>query len=34
VLNMVKTNGWIATEYSNQNDPAGFMSFGVEEPGL
>jgi hypothetical protein len=33
VLNMVKTSGWIATEYSNQNDPAGFMSFGVEEPG-
>ncbi|HWR63534.1 MAG TPA: DUF2341 domain-containing protein [Candidatus Thermoplasmatota archaeon] len=33
VLNMVKTNGWIATEYNNQNDPATFMSFGVEESG-
>ena len=33
VLNTVKTSGWIATEYSNQNDPATFMSFGVEESG-
>jgi hypothetical protein len=32
VLNMVKTNGWIATEYNNQNNPMSFMSFDVEEP--
>jgi len=31
ILNSVKTAGWIATEYSNQNDPAAFLSFGAEE---
>jgi hypothetical protein len=24
-------SGWIATEYANQNNPSGFMSFGPEE---
>jgi hypothetical protein len=24
---------WIATEYANQNNPSGFVSFGPEEPG-
>ncbi|MBN2599768.1 MAG: DUF2341 domain-containing protein [Candidatus Thermoplasmatota archaeon] len=33
VLNSVKTAGWIATEYSNQNNPATFLSFGAEEVG-
>ena len=31
VLNTVKTSGWIATEYVNQNDPLNFLSFGPEE---
>lgn len=33
VQNLARTNGWIATEYNNQNDPAAFMSFGMEENG-
>jgi len=31
VINTVKTSEWIATEYSNQNDPLNFLSFGLEE---
>ncbi len=31
VLNTVKTGDWIETEYSNQNDPFGFLNFGLEE---
>jgi MSHA biogenesis protein MshQ len=28
-----RNSEWISTEYTNQNDPSGFCSFGPEEPG-
>jgi len=33
IQDVVKTNGWISTEYSNQNNPADFLSFGAQETG-
>jgi hypothetical protein len=34
VLNEPLNPGWISTEYTNQNNPAGFYSIGSEETGL
>lgn len=31
ISNIARSNSWIATEYSNQNDPFNFLSFGPEE---
>lgn len=33
IQDMVKTNGWISTEYRNQNNPADFLSLGAQETG-
>jgi len=33
VSKIVRSFEWIKTEYNNQNDPSGFLSFGPEEPG-
>ncbi|DAC71630.1 MAG TPA: hypothetical protein DSN98_09390 [Thermoplasmata archaeon] len=32
IANNALSEGWIATEYTNQNNPAGFYSIGPEEP--
>jgi hypothetical protein len=31
IANNIKSSEWISSEYSNQNDPSGFLSFGPEE---
>ena len=31
VLNTASSSGWIATEYNNQNNPGGYVSFGSEQ---
>ncbi|HUT00776.1 MAG TPA: LamG domain-containing protein, partial [Candidatus Thermoplasmatota archaeon] len=33
ILNTLLSPGWISTEYANQNNPSGFLSFGPEEQG-
>ncbi|MBE3141561.1 MAG: hypothetical protein IMZ53_13380, partial [Thermoplasmata archaeon] len=33
IANIPLSAAWIATEYANQNNPSGFLSFGPEVPG-
>jgi hypothetical protein len=33
ISNVYRTDAWISTEYTNQNNPSGFVSLGLEEPG-